>query len=121
MAAAPAQQQQQRPWWQQSPCAIAQGLQRNVQQFVASPPWAQVGPGADAGPRDGPLRFRTAPKQVTREELGRASWVFLHTLAAQFPERPTKQQQRDARSLVDALTRIYPCGDCAKHFSAIVK
>lgn len=60
-------------------------------------------------------------KPVTKEELGRATWVFLHTLAAQFPERPTRQQQKDARQLVDSLTRIYPCADCAKHFQEIVK
>jgi FAD-linked sulfhydryl oxidase len=58
---------------------------------------------------------------VTKEELGRATWVFLHTLAAQFPERPTRQQQRDARQLVDSLTRIYPCADCAQHFQEIVR
>jgi len=117
-----AQQQQPRPWWQQSPCALLHGFQQNVQRLVESPPWLQPSrPGADAGPDPGHLRFRAPPKQVTREELGRASWVFLHTLAAQFPERPSRQQQRDARNLVDALTRIYPCADCAKHFADIVK
>lgn len=60
-------------------------------------------------------------KQVTKEELGRATWVFLHTLAAQFPEHPTRQQQKDARQLIDSLTRIYPCADCAQHFQELVK
>ena len=41
---------------------------------------------------------------VTREEVGRAAWTFLHTLAAQHPERPTRQQQRDARNLVSELS-----------------
>jgi hypothetical protein len=76
--------------------------------------------GAEAPPRRAE-RHAAAPQHVTREELGRATWVFLHTLAAQFPERPTRQQQRDARSLMDVLTRIYPCADCARHFSEIVK
>lgn len=60
-------------------------------------------------------------KSVTKEELGRATWVFLHTLAAQFPERPSRQQQRDARQLMDSFTRIYPCADCAQHFQEIVR
>jgi len=64
---------------------------------------------------------RAAVKPVTKEELGRATWTFLHTLAAQFPEYPTRQQQRDARNLMESLTRIYPCADCAQHFQAIVK
>lgn len=35
-----------------------------------------------------------------REELGRHTWTFLHTLAAQFPENPTRQEQKDAAQLV---------------------
>eukprot|EP00775_Hariotina_reticulata_P008344 gene8344-8528_t len=38
-----------------------------------------------------------------------------------FPEHPTRQQQRDARQLIDSLTRIYPCADCAKHFEDLVR
>ncbi|GIL52817.1 hypothetical protein Vafri_8586 [Volvox africanus] len=57
---------------------------------------------------------------AAKAEVGRATWTLLHTLAAQFPDRPTRQQQRDARTLVDCLTRIYPCGDCARHFAELV-
>jgi hypothetical protein len=60
-------------------------------------------------------------KLTSKEDLGRATWTFLHTLAAQFPEHPTRQQQRDARQLIDSLTRIYPCADCAKHFQELVR
>jgi FAD-linked sulfhydryl oxidase len=60
-------------------------------------------------------------KPTSKEDLGRATWTFLHTLAAQFPEHPTRQQQRDARQLIDSLTRIYPCADCAKHFQELVR
>eukprot|EP00879_Flechtneria_rotunda_P007686 GHRR01008059.1.p1 GENE.GHRR01008059.1~~GHRR01008059.1.p1 ORF type:complete len:220 (+),score=76.94 GHRR01008059.1:571-1230(+) len=65
--------------------------------------------------------FAPSTNLVTKEELGRATWTFLHTLAAQFPARPTRQQQRDARQLVDSLTRVYPCADCAQHFQEIVR
>lgn len=57
----------------------------------------------------------------TKAELGRATWTFLHTLAAQYPDKPSKQQQKDVKALVDCLTRIYPCGDCAAHFREMVK
>jgi FAD-linked sulfhydryl oxidase len=60
-------------------------------------------------------------KPTSKEDLGRATWTFLHTLAAQFPEHPTRQQQRDARQLIDSLTRIYPCADCASHFQELVR
>lgn len=42
-------------------------------------------------------------------------------LPLQFPDNPTRQQQRDAKQLVELLTRIYPCGDCARHFHEIVR
>lgn len=57
---------------------------------------------------------------VSREDLGRSTWLLLHTLAAQFPDDPTRQQQKDVRNLIDALTRVYPCGECARHFGDIV-
>lgn len=41
--------------------------------------------------------------KVSKEELGRATWTFLHTLAGQFPEHPTKQQQKDVKTLVLVL------------------
>ncbi|KAI8532677.1 hypothetical protein RHMOL_Rhmol11G0232000 [Rhododendron molle] len=37
---------------------------------------------------------------VTKEELGRATWTFLHTLAAQYPDNPTRQQKKDVKQLV---------------------
>mmetsp|Transcript_5890 Transcript_5890/g.36506 ORF Transcript_5890/g.36506 Transcript_5890/m.36506 type:complete len:188 (+) Transcript_5890:293-856(+) len=59
--------------------------------------------------------------RVDREVLGRSTWTLLHTLAAQFPEHPTKQQKKDAKTLLDVLTRIYPCGECAHHFQKLVR
>ncbi|CAI5471000.1 unnamed protein product [Closterium sp. Yama58-4] len=58
---------------------------------------------------------------ATKEELGRATWTFLHTLAAQFPEKPSKQQQKDAKDFVTLLARVYPCKICSYHFQKIVK
>lgn len=84
---------------------------------------------------------------ITKEELGRGTWTFLHTLAVQYPKIPTKQQQKDVKTLVrhslsscylaallvhstatflmaaqvDVLTRMYPCTECAQQFAEIVK
>ncbi|AAG12594.1 hypothetical protein; 32417-34250 [Arabidopsis thaliana] len=42
---------------------------------------------------------------VTKEDLGRATWTFLHTLAAQ----------------MTILSRMYPCRECADHFKEILR
>ncbi|GLC48234.1 hypothetical protein PLESTB_000073600 [Pleodorina starrii] len=74
-----------------------------------------------APPAAGSTAVAVAAAAAAKAEVGRATWTLLHMLAAQFPERPTRQQQRDARALVDCLTRIYPCGDCARHFAELVR
>ena len=99
-------------------------FQGHVSQQAVPSLAQQPAAAAAAAAAGGAARGRGKQQQVqavTKEELGRATWVFLHTLAAQFPERPTRQQQRDARQLVDSLTRIYPCADCAQHFQEIVR
>ncbi|KAL0715506.1 hypothetical protein Bca4012_064828 [Brassica carinata] len=58
---------------------------------------------------------------VTKEELGRATWTFLHTLAAQYPEKPTRQQKKDVKELMSILSRMYPCRECADHFKEILR
>ena len=50
------------------------------------------------------------------EVLGRATWTFLHTLAANFPETPTVQQQKEISSFIGTLGRYYPCWHCADDF-----
>jgi len=63
----------------------------------------------------------TTTTTTTKEDLGTATWVFLHTLAAQYPDRPSPRQKRDAKNLIDIMTRLYPCGECAEHFQEIVR
>ncbi|XP_022745296.1 FAD-linked sulfhydryl oxidase ERV1 [Durio zibethinus] len=58
---------------------------------------------------------------VTKEELGRATWTFLHTLTAQYPENPTRQQKKDVKELMSILSRMYPCKECADHFKEVLR
>ncbi|KAF7848340.1 hypothetical protein BT93_L2081 [Corymbia citriodora subsp. variegata] len=51
------------------------------------------------------LKKVQAAAPVTKEELGRATWTFLHTLAAQMA----------------ILSRMYPCQECADHFKEILR
>ena len=85
---------------------------------------------APAGSRSSSVPVRTFPRSKRRdganartpkEDLGTSTWVFLHTLAAQYPLRPSARQKRDVINLINILTRLYPCGECAEHFQEIVK
>ncbi|CAK8561239.1 unnamed protein product [Lathyrus sativus] len=58
---------------------------------------------------------------VTKEDLGRATWTFLHTLAAQYPDNPTRQQKKDVKELIQILSRMYPCSECADHFKEVLR
>lgn len=63
----------------------------------------------------------SASSHVTKESLGRSTWLLLHTMAAQYPDRPDKSQQKDVRNLIEALSRTYPCADCSAHFREIIR
>ncbi|KAJ2909568.1 Flavin-linked sulfhydryl oxidase of the mitochondrial IMS [Coemansia aciculifera] len=47
--------------------------------------------------------------------LGRATWTFLHTMAAYYPEKAEPKQQETMKSLLSSFSQFYPCGRCASH------
>ncbi|KAA8495815.1 FAD-linked sulfhydryl oxidase ERV1 [Porphyridium purpureum] len=57
---------------------------------------------------------------VDRETLGRATWTFLHTLAAAYPERPSVERQRKTSLFMTLFAELYPCETCADGFQEIV-
>ena len=61
-------------------------------------------------------RWSDLTPPLSRESLGQATWSFLHTMAAVYPEQPNELEQRAARQLLEALGWLYPCAVCADHF-----
>ncbi|MCO5562500.1 hypothetical protein L7F22_016127 [Adiantum nelumboides] len=58
------------------------------------------------------------------EALPDSFWLIPNifcSLGYQFPEKPTRQQQRDAKELMAILSRLYPCKECADHFKEVLK
>eukprot|EP00965_Chrysotila_dentata_P111705 3693738-Pleurochrysis_carterae.AAC.2 len=54
-------------------------------------------------------------RRIRREELGRATWTLLHTLAANYAETPSSHTRASALALMNALGELYPCAECASH------
>lgn len=54
--------------------------------------------------------------QTAKEELGRASWKYFHTLLARFPDKPTAQEREKLSTFVQLYAELYPCGECSYHF-----
>lgn len=50
------------------------------------------------------------------DELGRNTWGFLHTMAANYPEKPTQQQEEEMTQFMHLFGKFYPCTYCAAHF-----
>ena len=50
------------------------------------------------------------------EVLGRATWTFLHTIAATYPQRPSVEQKSDMVSFLGTFSKFYPCWHCADEF-----
>jgi len=55
------------------------------------------------------------------EQLGRATWSFLHTTAAYYPEQPSPRQRANMLGLIRALPVLYPCTHCASHLEQNMK
>ena len=53
--------------------------------------------------------------------MGNAAWKLLHTTMAKFPDDPTPDDRASLKTYVYLFARLYPCGDCARHFQKILK
>ncbi|KAJ3664085.1 hypothetical protein Zmor_008282 [Zophobas morio] len=53
---------------------------------------------------------------LDKEELGRSAWGLLHTIAAKYPDKPTRSEQRDMSAFFHLFSKFYPCDYCAEDF-----
>ncbi|GFE55030.1 Erv1 Alr family protein [Babesia ovis] len=55
----------------------------------------------------------------TRSELGRAGWLYLHSMAANFPDKPTELDSLKAKAWCYSFAELYPCHICKEGLAEI--
>ncbi|KAJ7593839.1 ERV/ALR sulfhydryl oxidase domain-containing protein [Mycena floridula] len=58
---------------------------------------------------------------TAKAALGRATWKLLHTMTLRYPENPSPDEREALNSYFHLTSRLYPCGECAKEFQALLK
>ncbi|KAJ1027243.1 hypothetical protein NDA18_003252 [Ustilago nuda] len=57
---------------------------------------------------------------TAKAALGRSTWHFLHTMTLRFPDTPTKEESETLRNFFQNFAKLYPCGECARHFQQLL-
>ena len=55
------------------------------------------------------------------QTLGRATWTFLHTMAAYYPEAPSEEHRQRTLQFLNGFSHLYPCDHCAQHLREEMK
>lgn len=82
------------------------------------PPTAEV---TLSDPTDGDAIMGKLGNETAKAELGRAAWKLFHTTMARFPDKPTADESKALKDYIHLFARLYPCGECARHFQQILK
>ncbi len=64
---------------------------------------------------------KTLQCPVNKEELGKSTWILMHTMAAYFPEEPDEMDKTSAIHFFTSLAALYPCPVCAADFQESIK
>ncbi|KAJ3372052.1 hypothetical protein GGF31_002314 [Allomyces arbusculus] len=102
-----------------SAAAFTAWLRSKTQAVVDRIQAASSSPGAPH--HLGAAIMPTMGNQTLRAALGRSSWHLIHTMGNTYPNAPQPDEQESMRLFIYLIGRLYPCGDCAEHFQAMLR
>ncbi|KAM3957719.1 evr1_Alr domain-containing protein Alr [Aphomia sociella] len=53
---------------------------------------------------------------LDKDDLGRSTWGFLHSMVSYYPQKPTEAQSKDMTRFFNIFAQFYPCEPCALDF-----
>ncbi|KAG8742450.1 hypothetical protein FRC10_001417 [Ceratobasidium sp. 414] len=59
--------------------------------------------------------------KVTFSVAARGCFFYRHTMTLRFPDKPTEDEREALKSFFYLTSRLYPCGECAVEFQALLK
>ncbi|KAF0852288.1 mitochondrial disulfide relay subunit Erv1 form 2 [Andalucia godoyi] len=65
---------------------------------------------------DGGVDIVRRKSPPTKQELGRAAWMLMHSIAGNFDDEPTVERRDAAQSFVRGLLELFPCSVCSDDF-----
>lgn len=66
-------------------------------------------------------RSRISILPPDRVEIGRAGWLIVHTVAAQFPLTPTEEEKVRMKAWLRSFAYLYPCHICRSGFIKVIE
>ncbi|KAG6381984.1 ERV/ALR sulfhydryl oxidase domain-containing protein [Boletus reticuloceps] len=121
------------------------GVEKDILLRPYPPAWADSSPGSEEGARERPAATPASASvhdstsatgsevvkgavimsklanETAKAELGRATWKLLHTMTLRYPEKPTQDEREALEAYMYLTSRLYPCGECATEFQALLK
>lgn len=58
--------------------------------------------------------------ETLKAQLGNSAWHLLHTVLARYPDKPSDQEKSTLKQYIHLFAQVYPCGDCARHFTKLL-